>query len=212
MITNDKGQIQSTEVENCPTLKDLCDTLPREVRTHMRRVGNYAQVLCFDVLKKKPGYEQVLGKEFLSCAGRIFELHDIGRHYIPFEIFNKVEALTEEEQQIIKDHTRNARRAIRSLYEKPFSESVMRQWDNIAVYHHERVDGTGYPEGRVGDEIPLAARICAIADTYDGITSWKPYKERQTSREEAAVIIEKEAGTGFEPWLVEIFKESVKRF
>ena len=77
---------------------------------------------------------------------------------------------------------------------------------NIAVYHHERWDGTGYPEGKKEKEIPLSARICAIADTYDGITSWKPYKKQQTTREEAINIIRKESGKQFDPYLVDVFR------
>jgi HD-GYP domain-containing protein (c-di-GMP phosphodiesterase class II) len=82
----------------------------------------------------------------------------------------------------------------------------MKQLVNIAVYHHERWDGGGYPEGRKEKEIPLGARICAIADTYDGITAWKPYKKKQTTMDEAVLIITKESGKQFEPHLVDVFR------
>ena len=118
----------------------------------------------------------------------------------------QVELKEDEEFQIIKDHAMNAIPAIESIYKKPFSDESMMEWMNIAVYHHERWDGTGYPEGKKEKEIPLSARICAIADTYDGITSWKPYKKQQTTREEAINIIRKESGKQFDPYLVDVFR------
>ena len=81
----------------------------------------------------------------------------------------------------------------------------MQKWEEIAVYHHERFDGTGYPRQLRGEDIPLGARICAIADAYDGIVSWKPYKKKQTTIEEAVEIIKSEAGKQFQPELVEVF-------
>lgn len=122
-----------------------------------------------------------------------------------------MEDLTREELQLIKDHTTNARRAIRSIYKQPFSDEMMKIWEEISVYHHERFDGKGYPDQLSGTSIPLGARICAIADTYDGIASWKPYKKKQTTREEAVKIIEGEAGKQFQPELVEIFKKCIAR-
>ena len=151
-------------------------------------------------------------KECGECSEKIYALHDIGRHFIPFAILNKVGGLSEEEKQMIKDHTINARKAIRSIYIQPFPDEIMEQWEKIAVYHHERFDGGGYPEGKKGEEIPIGARICAIADTYDGIVSWKPYKKKQTTKEEAVRIIEEEAGGQFQPELVEIFRECIDRF
>lgn len=136
----------------------------------------------------------------------------MGRHYIPFALLNKVGKLTPEEVQTIKDHTVNARRAIKTVYRQPFSDEMMEKWEEIAVYHHERFDGTGYPEGRAGMDIPLGARICAIADTYEGIVSWKPYKKKQTTRQEAADIIESESGKQFQPELVEVFKHCAAGF
>ena len=98
-----------------------------------------------------------------------------------------------------------------SIYKKPFNNAVMKHFMNVALYHHERWDGNGYPKGLKGEEIPYEARICAIADTYDGITSWKPYKKKQTSKEEAIEIITKESGRQFDPELVDLFRASMKK-
>lgn len=213
MITDKRDLVKSSEIGNFPTVEALCATLPRSVRMHMKRVGEYAGILYRHIMDEAGTPAGLMEeKGFGRYSREIFALHDIGRHYIPFELLNKVGTLSGEEKQIIEDHTVNARRAIKSIYIQPFPEEIMRQWEEIAVYHHERFDGTGYPEGRKGEEIPMGARICAIADSYDGIVSWKPYKKKQTTREEAAEIIKSEAGRQFQPELVEIFRKCLNQF
>ncbi len=213
MIIEERNMVKSSEVGCFPTMEALQSTLPRNVRIHMKRVGKYADILYQYMLKRNiENVEEELGGDFARYSEEIFALHDIGRHFIPFAVLNKVGGLSEEEIQIIKNHTVNARKAIRSIYIQPFPNGIMEQWEKIAVYHHERFDGEGYPEGKRGKEIPIGARICAIADTYDGIVSWKPYKKKQTTKEEAVQIIEGEAGGQFQPELVGIFKECVERF
>lgn len=210
MIVEDKNEVRPSGVGCFPDLDAIWNTFPRSTRLHMLRVGRYADAMYRYMLELNlHNVNDVMGEEFQTVSKQIFTLHDIGRHYIPFEVLNKVEDLTQEELQLIKDHTVNARRAIKSIYKLPYSEEVMKRWEEIAVYHHERFDGKGYPDGIFGTNIPLGARICAIADTYDGIASWKPYKKKQTTREEAIAIIESEAGKQFQPELVAIFKESI---
>ncbi len=212
MIVVDKNEISPSEVGCFPDLDALWSTFPRSTRLHMERVGKYADAMyqyMADV--DLENINDSLGEAFRPVSRQVFMLHDIGRHYIPFELLNKVEDLTREELQLIKDHTVNAKRAIKSIYKQPFSDEIMKIWEDTAVFHHERFDGKGYPYQLTGMEIPLVARICAIADTYDGITSWKPYKKKQTTREEALKIIGEEAGGQFQPELVDIFKRCIVR-
>ncbi len=212
MIVGDKSGVRPSEVGCFPDLDALWSTFPRNTRLHMKRVGEYADGMYqYMMANDMEGINNSLGGEFRLVSRQIFALHDIGRHYIPFALLNKVEALTEEELQLIKDHTINARRAIKSIYKQPFPDEVMKSWEEISVYHHERFDGKGYPEQLSGRNIPLGARICAIADAYDGIASWKPYKKKQTTKEEAIEIIESEAGKQFQPELVEVFKKCIVR-
>lgn len=212
MIVSDKNEMSPSEIGCYPDLDALWSTLPRNTRLHMERVGKYANVMYqYMADANMENINDTYGKEFRPVSRRIFMLHDIGRHYIPFALLNKVGDLTDEEVQLIKDHTINARRAMKSIYIQPFPDVVMKIWEEVAVFHHERFDGEGYPCRLSGTEIPLLARICAIADTYDGITSWKPYKKKQTTREEAIRIIEEEAGKQFQPRLVEIFKKCIVR-
>lgn len=206
MFTKDKMQVCSTRIGYFPTINYLYSMIPRETREHMERVGRYSEVLfralyeeSSELLKKE------FGENFLVYSEDVFKYHDIGKFFTPISILNKVEKLTDEEFKIIKDHTVNAVPAIKSIYKKPYQRDVMAQLIKIAVYHHEKWNGDGYPRGLKGTEIPLGARICAIADTYDGITSWKPYKKKQTTKDEAVSIIAKESGKQFDPHLVDVF-------
>lgn len=210
MFTTDRTKTCSTIVGCCPTIHSLYSMIPRETRLHMERVGKYSETI-FRYLyeERRELVEREMGMAFLNYSEEVFKYHDIGRFYIPISLLNKVEKLTDEEIQLIKNHTVNAVPALERVYRKPFPNDVMKQLINIALYHHERWDGGGYPEGRKGKDIPLGARICAIADTYDGITSWKPYKKKQTTKDEAVLIITKESGGQFEPYLVEIFRACV---
>lgn len=213
MIVDELEQIKPSEIGCYPGLNALWSTFPRSTRIHMENVGKYADIMYQYMAETNiEDVNDVLGEGFGSVSRQLFMLHDIGRHYIPFALLNKVGKLEPEELQLIKDHTVNARRAIRSVYRQPFSDELMEIWEEIAVYHHEHFDGTGYPEGLKGKDIPLGARICAIADSYEGIVSWKPYKKKQTTSQEAAEIIESEAGKQFQPELVEVFKKCIIRF
>lgn len=213
MIVDELDKIKPSEVGCFPDLDALWSTFPRSTRLHMKNVGKYADVMYQHMAKTNmEDVNGVFGEEFGEMARAVFTLHDVGRHYIPFALLNKVDKLSEQEQQLIKDHTVNARRAIRSIYDPPFSDRIMKIWEEISVYHHERFDGTGYPRQLSGREIPLGARICAIADTYEGIVSWKPYKKKQTTSMEAVSIIESESGKQFQPELVEVFKKCVAKF
>ncbi len=207
MFTTDETKVASTKKGYFPTIHSLYSMIPRETREHMERVGGYSEQIFRYLYKEKPQMvEEEFGTEFLKCSQEVFKYHDIGRFFIPVSVLNKVEKLTDEEFQLIKDHAINAIPAVESIYKKPYNREVMKHLLEIAVYHHERWDGGGYPRKLKQTEIPLGARICAIADTYDGITSWKPYKKRQTTRDEAVLIITKESGKQFDPYLVEIFR------
>lgn len=213
MFTNDRNKIVSSLMGYYPTIHSLYSMIPRETREHMERVGRYSQILFRQLEYESPELVvRELGENFSKYSEDIFRYHDIGRIYIPFAVLNKVEKLTDEEFQLIRDHAVNAIPAMDSIYKKPFPHDMMIQMFNVAVYHHERWDGGGYPVGKSGEEIPLGARLCAVADTYDGITSWKPYKKKQTTREEATAIIEKESGKQFDPYMVDIFRKCEDKF
>ncbi len=129
------------------------------------------------------------------------KIHDIGKIIIPKEMINKETKLTEDEWNIIKGHSQASYQILRVMHEyEIYAEAIL--------YHHEHVDGSGYPQGLVGDEIPLESRVIAIADAYEAITSDRPYK-KAISKEEGIMELRRCSGSQFDGSLVEIFIEKV---
>ncbi|HHY93545.1 MAG TPA: HD-GYP domain-containing protein, partial [Firmicutes bacterium] len=136
-----------------------------------------------------------VSKEVATAA----QLHDIGKVGIRDAVLNKPGKLTEDEMSHIREHPVIGERIVASLR---YLDSVAR----IVRHHHERFDGTGYPDRLAGDQTPLASRIIAIADAYDAMTSSRPYRGPMDP-EQAAVNIREGAGTQFDPALAEVFLE-----
>lgn len=203
MIVSDRSLIQKSERGKYPNIECLYSTIPRDMRMHMHRVSWYAQTL-FEEARARGIWDETLPDDIMDYSEEIFRLHDIGRHYIPVDIYNKVDALTEEEKTQIKKHTLYALKAEKSVFFSLFPKHIMPYFRQVAVLHHERIDGKGYPYGRKGEEIPFMAKVCAIADAYDGMVSWKAYKECLTA-DRAMDVLKKEAGRQFQPELVECF-------
>ena len=132
-------------------------------------------------------------------------LHDIGNIAVSDTILLKPGRLTPEEFDKMKIHTTKGGELVKEFFTHFKEEHFYEDAYDIAMYHHEKWDGTGYPTGLKGEEIPLAARIMAVADVFDALTSKRVYKDAM-SPEQAFDIIFKEAGTHFDPELVEVLK------
>jgi len=203
MIVSDKSLLKGSAKGAYLNIKCLYSNIPQDIRMHMYRVAEYAQVLLLQASKSNV-WDDSLPPDILAYSKEIFKLHDIGRHYIPADIYNKVEKLTVEEREEIKRHTLYALQAEQSVFRAFFPEYIMPYFRQVAVFHHERIDGKGYPYGKKGNEIPFLAKVCAIADAYDGMVSWKPYKENMTGSQ-ALEVLKSESGKQFQPELVECF-------
>ncbi len=129
-------------------------------------------------------------------------LHDIGKISVPTEVLAKENRLEKEELEIIRRHPEISAEIIRPV-------SFLRRIIPIIRHHHENVDGSGYPDGLKGDEIPLESRVLAVADAYDAMTSDRPYREA-VSRERALTLIAERAGTQFDADIVNIFAEVMR--
>jgi PAS domain S-box-containing protein len=142
-----------------------------------------------------------IGEEEITHIRRGALLHDIGKISIPDAILLKPGKLTDEEMALMRGHAQRA-------YEMLLPIEYLRPALDIPYCHHEKWDGTGYPRGLKGEEIPLAARLFAIADVYDALTSDRPYR-KAWSRAEALEYIRQQSGTYFEPRVVEVFLQIV---
>lgn len=206
MIVYDRAQMAPSVQGKYPTLESLYNTIPRNTREHMERVGRYSEYFFQSLCQRFPdAMSRSVHAEFFAKSEEIFRYHDLGRAYIPASVLNKVGKLTEEERQTIQNHTIFAANAVESIYQFPYEGALLEDYFDIAMYHHERYDGEGYPFQRKAEEIPLLARVCALADVFDGIVSWKPYKPKQTTRQQAGEIILAEAGNQFDPQLARLF-------
>lgn len=161
---------------------------------HIERVNRYARILAQDLA----GRRDTLGvdKQFIASIGLVAALHDVGKIGTPDDILNKAGPLETWEWDVMKQHTTNGA-YILSTYPNPMAREV-------ALRHHERWDGSGYPHGLSQELIPLSARIVAIADVYDALRMRRTYKEAY-SHERALETMEREKGTHFDPRLIARF-------
>jgi putative nucleotidyltransferase with HDIG domain len=156
---------------------------------HSRRVSNYAVAIA-EAIGLLPEKIAILRTAAL--------LHDIGKIGISDELLNKAGPLSDDDWKPVRAHP------IRGV-------SILKHVDGLSPclpgiqYHHERYDGTGYPSGLVGENIPLDARVIAIGDAYEAMTSPRPYRERTLTHEEALEELERNAGAQFDPELVRVF-------
>jgi putative two-component system response regulator len=188
----------------------LAETRDNETGKHIRRTQHYIKLLA-EKMKDMPGYSHFLIDENIELLFKSAPLHDIGKVGIPDHILLKPAKFTDEEFEIMKTHTtmgRNAILAAEALIDQPFSFLHLAR--EIAYTHQEKWDGTGYPEGLSGDDIPISGRLMAIADVYDALISRRVYKSGMP-HEKALEIIRQGSGTHFDPDMVDAFMEIADR-
>ena len=191
-------------------LAKLAENRDPETGAHLDRVAEFCRVLA-ETLSCSPKYSAIVDQEFIDAIVRSSPLHDIGKVGIPDNILRKPGKLTPEEFEIMKQHATIGGDTIRQLIDKGKSQRFLQMSMEIAYGHHEKFNGTGYPKGLAGTDIPLSARIMAVADVYDAITSKRVYKPPM-SHEKAAKIIRSESGAHFDPDIVEAFERCEDRF
>lgn len=210
MVVYAKEDMASSKTGCYPDLKCLYSIIPRDVRLHMERVGIYAEIFYRHLEENCPELVSSLGELFGSYARDLYTLHDIGRAFVPIRFQNKAGGLTDEEFAMIKQHAVLTPTTLDSIYKLNLPAELLINLSNIALYHHERWDGKGYPFGISGDSIPIEARICSLADAYDGMTSWKPYR-KSMDNEKVAKIMSEEAGKQFQAELAYAFADCIDK-
>ncbi len=189
------------------TMADLVENRDSDTGAHVQKTAAYARIIA-DGLKKKGYYAEKLTPKFVSDVVRSAPLHDVGKINIPDNVLNKAGKLTDEEYEVIKTHTVVGRKIMEKAISTVEGENYLKEARNMAAYHHERWDGKGYPEGLHGEVIPLSARIMAIADVFDALTSPRVYKPAFPI-EKAIEMLQEGAGKQFDPKCVEVFIEAL---
>ncbi|MEJ2717786.1 MAG: response regulator [Deltaproteobacteria bacterium] len=198
-------RIQRIKNSSIFALAKLAESRDGETGSHLRRIQEYCRVLC-ERLRDQGKHREVLSERFIIDLVDSAILHDIGKVGIPDSVLFKPGKLGRDEYETMKQHAILGGRALEEAARETGEESFLLMGRDVAYYHHEHWDGSGYPAGLKGEEIPLAARIISIADVYDALTSKRRYKKTY-SHEEACAILSAESGRKFDPGLIQAFLE-----
>ncbi|MCH5350148.1 MAG: HD-GYP domain-containing protein [Oscillospiraceae bacterium] len=170
---------------------------------HIRRTAEYVEDIAKE-LKRQGVYSDILTDSYMGDMVVAAPLHDIGKIHIPDAVLNKPGKLTDEEFEIMKTHTTAGKELLIHAKEELGESEYLNMAVEMAAYHHEKWNGKGYPYGISGEEIPLCARIMAVADVFDALTSKRCYKDAMPL-EKAYAIIREGSGTHFDPVVVDAF-------
>jgi response regulator RpfG family c-di-GMP phosphodiesterase len=191
-------------------LAKLAECRDRGTGMHLDRVSAFALILA-EELSKSDRFSAVIDDRFLSELERAVPLHDIGKVAIPDHILLKPGKQTAQETAVMQRHPEIGAETIQLVLRRTPGARFLEMAEQIAHAHHEWYDGSGYPRGLRGEAIPLAARITALADVYDAVTTKRPYKDAM-SHHEAAAIITAARGSHLDPAVVEAFLRRERDF
>ena len=202
---------------------ELVETRDNDTANHVLRTQNYVRIIA-KRLQKNEKYKSQLGDDTIERIVKAAPLHDIGKIGIPDAILLKPGKLDFEEYEVMKTHCKIGGNAIRLAINKALSGNnskneqgeitalyFLEEAEKIMNYHHERWDGKGYPEELYGEEIPISARIMALADVFDALTTVRPYKKAWSMEAVVNYILE-QRGMQFDPDIVDAFENEIEAF
>ena len=185
------------------SMANLIESRDGETGEHVKRTSVYVGMIA-KAAREKGYYLDILTDEYIERLVKVAPLHDVGKIVVPDYILMKSGKLTEEEFEKIRKHAPEGSRVIKEFFVNLDDKEYVKMASDVAGYHHEKWDGSGYTEKLSGEDIPLSARIMAIADVFDALVSKRRYKDA-FSYEQAFSIIQEESGSHFDPKLTEAF-------
>lgn len=191
-------------------LARLAEYRDQETGYHLERIRSYCKVFAA-ALQEHPRYREQVNEQFIDTIYRTAPLHDIGKVGIPDYILLKPDKLSASEYEIMKTHTVIGYQTLNSIREQYGEMDFLNMGIDITYCHHEKYDGSGYPRGLQGDDIPLPAKIVAIADVYDALTSQRTYK-KAFPHHISLNTMRMERGKHFDPELFDIFLTIADQF
>ena len=172
---------------------------------HIKRTSKYVELIA-EELRNQGQYTEVLTKDYVDNLVKAAPMHDIGKISVPDSILQKPGKLTNEEFNLMKLHAENGGKIIQKSFQHLGNEEFLEMSYQVARFHHEKWNGKGYPEGLKRKDIPLCARIMAVADVFDAVSEKRCYREAMPL-EKCFEIIENGSGQDFDPIIVEVFLE-----
>ncbi len=214
MVKKRSQELLLTQEVTIESLASLAEYRDPETGGHIQRTKNYVKALALH-LKEQPKFKNLLNDNIIEQLFISAPLHDIGKVGVKDSILLKPGKLTAEEFDEMKKHTSFGQKAIAIVEKKLGHDSFLTVAAEIASTHHERWDGSGYPLGLKGEDIPLSGRIMAIADVYDALISKRVYKEGMSHEKAVEIILHGDAKSDaghFDPDILKVFKEIQDEF
>ena len=209
-MVSDQIRLVSNEQKNVLwALKNIAETKGDERGAHLSMLGANSRLLAMS-LQLSPKFEKEITASFIEEIELASQLHDLGYITIDDSILLKSEDLLPEEWEILKTHAETGAKHLEKIYEQGSKNDFLKMAIDIARCHHENWDGSGYPRGISGKDIPLSARIVKILDCYDVLNRERCYRNAYTL-EESLAIMERENGHQFDPEIMEIFSKVQKQ-
>lgn len=208
LVNEQSETIRNTNQVMLDALSAIIEHRSSESGNHVLRIRRFTKILLEEVARNLPEYG--LTEHTIDVISSAAALHDIGKIAIPDAILNKPDRLTDEEFEVMKTHTTVGAELVQTLTGLGDTD-YLRYAYNIALYHHERWDGNGYPHGLVGDEIPICAQVVSIADVFDALISVRVYKDAYPCNQAINMILNNECGK-YSHKLLECFKNVRTQF
>lgn len=205
-ITEDARRLSKIQDSVIIGMANLIESRDGSTGKHVKNTQMYVRMIANELFQRGlfPGE---LTEEYIEDLCKAAPLHDVGKIKVTDAILQKPGKLTPEEFEAMKRHTTYSRKIIETIIGDIEDEHYVRIVEDIAMYHHERWDGTGYPAGLMGDNIPLSARIMAIADVFDALYEERCYKPPIRPIERIIQIMSEGRGTQFDPVIIDVFME-----
>lgn len=210
MVAEQVKQITESQMATIFALVRLAESRDDDTGAHIERTASYCRLLA-EKARTLPKYETYITDEYITTIYRASPLHDIGKVGISDLILLKPGKLTAEEFAVMKTHVEIGYQTLKNIDKRYQNNAFVQMGLDITRYHHEKWDGSGYLAGLKGENIPLSARIMALADVYDALRSKRVYKPA-FSHEKAVEIILEGKGSHFDPELVDLFLDSHLEF
>lgn len=210
IIMQKTEQVARVETALVASLNDLLEIRDGMTGSHVRRTAKYFEILL-NALDKAHTFPDAITPDYKVRLLRGAPLHDLGKVGISDNTLLKPSRLSPEEMEFMRQHSTFGGQALTHAVEIVGEGSFLSDARDMAYYHHEKWDGSGYPKGLAGEDIPLSARILAVADVYDALTSQRSYKDA-FSHEKAVSILLDEDGTSFDPRIMQVFRQITDEF